>query len=204
MKKILVTGDKEAAMYHPLEKVEDGLRSAAGQYGQVTIRTDYHEMTREELNSYHLLISYIDNFPAIGGFAEVLADWLFHGGRILVIHNGIINTEGGMLEQCYGARFITHPEYTRLDYKICKQAEWLEGIPDFQMGEEPYMFSMLDESSRIFLKYEYEGAKYPAGWKRSWGAGTVIYLAPGHDERTFQNPVFCGILSRCIGEMLAE
>lgn len=204
MKQILVIGDKESAKYHPLDRVEDGLKAAAEQHGQVTVRTDYHKMTTEELNRYDLVINYIDNFPAVGAFAEVLADWLLHGGRLLVVHNGMINAEGGVLERCYGARFITHPDYTELNYKRRGDADWLEGIPDFRMGEEPYMFLMLDESSQIFMEYEYEGTAYPAGWKRGWGDGQVLYFAPGHDERTSQNPIFCSILSRCIKEILAS
>ena len=201
MKRILLLGDEARALYHPLPRVEAGLRQALDGLGMLEVRTDYPTMTCGTLRDFDMVISYIDAFPEMGPFEAELAQYVRSGGSVLALHNGMITPEGGPLAQCYGGAFITHPVYQMLHYHVEPQNGWLK-LEDFSMPEEPYMVRQLDEENQVFLSFRLEGQAYPAGWIRRAGLGTALYLAPGHDERTANNPVFAKLLRLCAAHLL--
>jgi type 1 glutamine amidotransferase len=45
---------------------------------------------------------------------------------------------------------------------------------------------MTDQKIEIILQYHLGGKTYPAGWTANQGLGKLVYLAFGHDERTFK------------------
>lgn len=193
--KILVIGDEERAVYHPLgrlvEGIYRGLETAAG----MTFQTEYRKLTKEDLSAYDVVISYIDSYQTLGSYVDVLAGYIEEGGHFLALHNGIISEDGSSLEKALGGNFIDHPPYCELTYyrygeKLCT------------MGEEAYMVRQTDDKNEIFLEFEYEGVRYPAGWYRRSGKGVAAYLAPGHDEKTGERESFQTLLRETV-QMLA-
>jgi type 1 glutamine amidotransferase len=92
------------------------------------------------------------------------------------------------LAQMIGARFTGHPSYQRLhDAGTAEGHPLLEGVGDFTMDEEPYLFEFDPFTEKtVFLEFEYEGKRYPAGWEHAYGLGKVVYLQPGHHAPSFQ------------------
>lgn len=196
-KKILILGDEEQAPYHPLSRVLPGTREALESLGEISVCTDYRGLTISDLQLYDFIISYLDDYRHLNGFDDILADYLACGGRLLALHNGIISRAGSKLEKAYGGNFVTHPPRCLLAYRTAKRAEWL-GVKAFKLEEEAYMVRQLDSKNQIFLTFHYQGEDYPAGWCRNYKKGRMIYLAPGHDEKTAESKTFRRLLRECV------
>lgn len=194
--KLLILGDEETAIYHPLSGVSGEVVKVLRGMGECVVSAGYRRMMLEELKKYDVVISYIDNYTDEGGFGDKLAAYIEEGGRVLALHNGIITPAESRLERAYGGNFITHPPYRELWYYL---GDELFGV----MEEEPYMVRQTDENNEIFLWFEMDGKKYPAGWYRNSGMGKVCYLSPGHDGRTAGKKEFQELL-RIAVKRLAE
>lgn len=201
--KILILGDEEKAPYHPLSRVLPGIRNALSEMGQIDACTEYSNLKIEQLNQYTGIISYLDNYKQLEGFDDILAEYIIQGGKVLALHNGIITLERSRLEQAYGGNFITHPPYCLLEYHVenKKKNQWNCGKL-FCMEEEPYMVQRFDEKSEVFMRFKYKETLYDAGWYREYYKGRVVYLAPGHDERTAQQDVFQKVLRGCMSYLI--
>lgn len=193
--KLLVLGDEKKAPYHPLGRMLGGIYQSLHEEGELTVSVGYQKLSLDELKKYDGIISYIDCYQSLGGYDDVLADYIEQGGRYLALHNGILTAEGSRLEAALGGNFVTHPAYCQLTY-------YLRGEKLFTIGEEPYMVRQTDERNQVFLEFSLEGKRYPAGWYRRSQKGFAAYLAPGHDERTGENAGFQKLLRQTLRELL--
>ena len=64
------------------------------------------------------------------------------------------------------------------------------------------MLRQVDTINDVFLEFEYENEKYPAGWTRCWGDGKASYLAPGHDGRTGNRKEFQDLLRIAVQKLV--
>lgn len=200
-KKIMILGDEEQAPYHPLSRVLSGIRDALESLGEISVYTDYRGLTVSDLQLYDCIISYLDDYRHLNGFDDILAGYLASGGCLLALHNGIISRAGSKLEKAYGGNFVTHPPRCLLAYRAAEGADWL-GEKEFELEEEAYMVSQTDSEHQIFLTFQYQGEDYPAGWCRNYKKGRMIYLAPGHDEKTAGSKTFRRLLRDCVRILL--
>ena len=193
--KLLILGDEKTAIYHPLSGVSGDIVKVLQEIGECEVSSGYRTLAPEELKKYEAVISYIDNYTDEGGLGDRLAAYIEEGGRVLALHNGIITPQGSRLEQVYGGNFITHPPYCELRYYLGDELFCT-------MDEEPYMVRQTDDHNEIYLWFELDGKKYPAGWNRNAGKGRVCYLSPGHDGRTAGKKEFQDLLMRAVKHML--
>lgn len=193
--KILLLGDEEKALYHPLSRVLSGVRAALEPLGELRVCTDYAGLSVEDLKEYDVIVSYLDCPQELKGFDNCLAEYAEDGGRLLALHNGIITPPGSRIERVYGGNFITHPPYDLLQY------HW-KGKEDFSMEEEPYMVEEMDRKNKVFLQFVYKEETYTAGWYRKAGKGYCCFLSPGHDRRTTDRKVFQELLRECVQGLL--
>ncbi len=71
-------------------------------------------------------------------------------------------------------------------------------VPGFRLNEsEVYLNHVLDQNRTLLMGVKFtdekSGTVYMqahAGWIKSTGKGTVIYLMPGHTKRDFENPTY--------------
>ena len=196
---ILLIGDeKPQAPYHPLSAILPDICKTLEKIGTVTTTNDYTQMGEMELAQFDLVISYSDLYERMKGFDDVLAGYVEHGGRLLALHTGICVVEEGKLAKAIGGSFITHPPYCQLTYYD------MSGKAVMTCGEEAYMVRQYDDGNRIFLEFDYEGKRYPAGWLRQSGRGHAAYLAPGHDARTTGREEFQELLRRTVTALMSQ
>jgi len=99
---------------------------------------------------------------------------------------------------------VTYPEH--ISYTPANAAEPHGDLAGFKLDEsEVYLNHVLDTSRTLLmgLKYidEKSGTVYMqshAGWIKTVGKGTVIYLMPGHTKRDFENPTFGRIVLNAV------
>ena len=83
-----------------------------------------------------------------------------------------------------GGRFNTHPQQEVITF-LMKEHELTKNCREFELMEEPYQFELEDDRKEVFLMYIYRGKEYPAGWRKTFGEGKVVYLMPGHTADKF-------------------
>lgn len=190
----IVLGDNARASYHPLEQVESELRSILGETYILDSSEDYNVLRTNKLSSYDLFISYTDCWQ--GGVTSEqitgLLKYVFAGGKLLVIHNGISLQQREEYSQMIGARFTGHPPYQRLQFSpAASDHPIVQGIEPFSMEEEPYLFHFHSPGDlTVLLEYALDGQAMPAAWTSSYGEGSFVYLMPGHHLPSFQHEAY--------------
>lgn len=202
MKKIIVLGDGcTDARYHAVSNLQP-LMDALGNEYEFTVKENYSVLELGELDPFNACINYIDNWEKKGSqqCQDAILSYVGKGGNLLTLHNGIITKNSQSLLLLNGATFMGHEAYSELKYRetgVCPELQ--VNMENFKMPEEPYQYKfMRTEGMEVFLEYQYKDKWYPAGWKIPFKKGRVIYLAPGHDEKTFRNQTYLAQIKRVL------
>jgi uncharacterized protein len=188
--KALLLGDIANPAWHPVKGIDDEIRRILSDCMTVDFSEDYGTLTVDDLHRYDLCICYADRWKEKTSpqLVNAVLTYISGGGALLAIHNGIFMQNNYELAQMLGARFTGHPPYEKLSFCItAPEHPIVEGMEAFEMEEEPYRFELDPFTEKTeFLQYRHEGQCWPAGWAHEFGLGRVVYLAPGHDVKSFQ------------------
>lgn len=206
MKKVLVLGDLSDCRYHNLAELEPLVKKLEHGY-EVCLSEGYPAVIDEVLAGFSGVVNYIDNWQDRGNAAAelVLENYIRNGGRMLVLHCGIIMKSAESLTDVFGGSFAGHAEYQTLIFNVSRvRHEVTDGIQAFAVPEEPYQFVLSgEEDTEVLLTYELDGQEYPAGWVRRHGRGAILYLLPGHNRKVFENEEVLRLCSRAVDWMTA-
>jgi hypothetical protein len=198
--KAILFGDYDSPHYHPVNDIDKVIIDILQDDLEIRCTEDYGNLTADDLATFDLVISYADCWKEKTSpeLVHAILCYVSGGGSLLAIHNGIHMGADFELAQMLGARFDKHPEYATLDFQPVEPRHPItQGMDGWSMGEEPYQFVIDDFCEKtVFLEYTFDGRKWPAGWAIEYGLGRIVYLAPGHDLRSFQNPSFQEIILR--------
>jgi len=190
----LLVGDYTNAPWHPLGPAQEALERILGGEFEFTATEDYEQFAQLDRGNYSLCISYIDCWDRSLTPAQTagLLQYVAGGGGLLVIHSGISLQQNYELLQMIGGKFASHPPFQTLHYYGLEGGHpLLEGVDNFTVDEEPYMFELDPYTPRnVFLEYEFEGERYPAAWEHTYGLGKIVYLQPGHQASCFEPPAY--------------
>lgn len=196
MKKILVFGQYEEAMYHPLTGVDVYLEKILPDM-ELVFTNDILKVC--DVKQYDGVISYWDDWknPVPQKVSDALYQYVEEGGPLLVLHNGISIQLQEPLKKMVGGFFITHPQQEEIKF-VLKEHELTKGCQSFSLVEEPYQFELEDDEKEMLMTYWYRGKEYPAGWKKAFGKGKVIYLTPGHTPEKFEDKEYTKLIQNCV------
>jgi putative membrane-bound dehydrogenase-like protein len=97
-----------------------------------------------------------------------------------------------------GAKFESHRTGTFSVTRVAKH-DILKDLDPFTSWDETYVHSNHNSEGRTILEERVEkGKREPWTWVRTQGKGRVFYTAWGHDERTWSQPGFQGLVERGI------
>lgn len=160
------------------------------------------------------LLSYIAERSPDEAECEAVLRFLERGGRWFAIHTSNWVDASCRLPAAIGSRFITHPPYGPFRVDVARPKDPLvAGIEPFEVEDELYIVEQAGGlevllSARwggISGGLSFETADQPMLYRRSAGAGEVVYLALGHcnaagtaNERlgSWATPVFREIVGR--------
>ena len=202
MKKVLVIGMYDNAMYHPLTGVEEALE---GMFPELELVITDQITALCDTAQYDAVLSYWDDWekPIPDREAESLCQYVAGGGSLLVLHNGISLQLQDSLAKLIGGKFLTHPAQEVIPFLPQKHLLTV-GCEAFSLMEEPYQFTLEDDQKEIFLTYTYHGEAYPAGWCKSFQAGRVVYLAPGHTTEKVSCKAYVRLIRNCMAWLLGS
>jgi type 1 glutamine amidotransferase len=203
----LVIGDYSDAPYHKLGAIEDELKEILSGNIKLTFTEDRDYFNYDKLSEFNICILYIDCWGKKlneGQMAGLLC-YAAAGGSILAIHNGISYQSNAEFAQLIGGKFIGHPPYQKLTYIVVKEEHPIvKGISDFEMDEELYTFELDNLCDKEILMTAMDGnITSPAAWVKKYGKGKVVYLAQGHDKKSFENHSFRKLIKNSTEWLLA-
>ncbi|GAB3597758.1 ThuA domain-containing protein [Microbacterium tumbae] len=146
-------------------------------------------------------------YTAGGGFPteqqQALADAVAAGKGVVAVHGANIMgmRDDGGLDPAWaphfatiGNRYLSHgPGHHegRHTIEIVAEHPVTAGVTDFELFDEYYEFELADEDVQILAqRRRADGAVIPVMYAREVGAGRVVYLALGHDMRSWGEPSF--------------
>jgi type 1 glutamine amidotransferase len=98
-----------------------------------------------------------------------------------------------------GGHFVTHPPIQEFEIQVDDSRHPItKGIQSFNVVDELYVTDYDTSSIHILLSASFEGKRSPMVWVKPYGAGRVVYIAPGHDFRTFLNPLFLQLVEQAV------
>jgi type 1 glutamine amidotransferase len=98
-----------------------------------------------------------------------------------------------------GGYFLTHPPILEFTIQVDDPHHPItKGIPSFTVVDELYFTDYDPRSIKILLSATYEGKRHPMAWIKTYGEGKVVYIAPGHDFRTFLHPNFLQLVEQAV------
>ena len=143
-------------------------------------------------------------YTAGGAFAteqqQALADAVHAGKGLVAVHcANVLGWRGDGLDPAYrpffellGNRYLSHgPGHHegRQTIEILADHPVTAGVSDFDLFDEYYEFEFADdEVSVLAQRHRADGAVIPVLYTREFGAGRVVYLALGHDMRSWGEP----------------
>ncbi len=202
MLKGIVIGDYLDAPYHKLGAVEEELKEILSNSVELTFTEGRNYFNYNKLSEYDICILYVDCWGKKLGEEQMagLLCYTASGGSVLAIHNGISYQSNAEFAQLIGGRFIGHPPYQKLTYKIAKEEhQVVKGISDFEMEEELYTFELDNLCDKEILMTATDGnITVPAAWIKKYGKGKVVYLAQGHDKKSFENHSFRKLIKNSV------
>lgn len=187
--KVLLIGDNDKAIYHPLSKVAPKIKHILASYTDLIITDDY-DCLHKSLTDYEVIICYSDQWQDELNDVETsqLVSYVASGGRMIVVHNGISIARRHEFASITGAAFDSHPPACTLTFRPNSDHMIGKGIEAFDLFEEPYQYHFYNHVPRnSFLSYDYEGESYEAGWTTEFGKGKVVCICPGHNEQIFEH-----------------
>lgn len=191
LKKIILFGSNAEATYHPLDAVKDYFKSVLSDRFEITFSDDIADLSKLHSENFDAAISYFDLWDkTIPSHAvQNIQSFINSGGGFLVIHNGISLQNDHEFRKIIGAEFNGHPPYQKIDYNILKNHFITEGINNFSLNEELYMFNYFgfDTFTVLIESTSEDGTSSPALWIKETGKGRITYMAPGHDKNTFHD-----------------
>jgi hypothetical protein len=149
------------------------------------------------LDEYDLIVFYYTVGEISDAQKNGLLNWVASGKAYLGIHSAGDSFRGcPEYRAMVGGWFITHPAYR--DYQVSvvdPEHPITEGLSEFCVKDEQYITDY-DPRVDILASALWQGDKMPVAWTKTWGEGTVVYIALGHDPEACKNETFQLMLKR--------
>lgn len=141
---------------------------------------------------------------------QALSDAVRAGKGLVGIHGAnILGWEGDGLDpadrpmfELLGNRYLSHgPGHHegRHTIEIVGEHPITEGIADFELFDEYYEFELADDDVQVLARrHRADGVEIPVMYAREAGEGRVVYLALGHDLRSWGEPPVRELVRRAL------
>jgi len=126
-----------------------------------------------------------------------------HGANIMGWEGDAIDPADRPLFELLGNRYLSHGpghhEGRHLIEIVGGDHPITEGIEDFELFDEYYEFELADNDITVLAqRHRADGVVIPVMYARRVGAGRVVYLALGHDLRSWGEPPVRELVRRAI------
>ena len=182
-------------------EVLDGLLKARGNRWKLTVTRDLDALAALPTSDYSAIVIYTTGFRGdLTGPREAgLLAFVKGGGGLIGVHSAADSfRDSRAYVEMLNAEFLTHPHFHEFPVTIVDKDHYLTvRMPDFTIADEMYHLQSYDPSkTHLLAETFWQGKKMPMAFVRPYGKGRVVYLANGHDLRSWRHPEFQRLLLR--------
>ena len=126
-----------------------------------------------------------------------LSEWVRRGGALLALHSTTVSaSREPALQALLGAAFAGHPPKRRFRVEPAGAPHpSTAGIEAFELDDELYRHQSAPDGEIHLVAQDADGRE-PIAWSRREQAGTVYYLALGHDRSAWTSAPYRGLLTQ--------
>lgn len=164
----------------------------------ITYTENLGDLNAATLANYNGLIVYADQVKIEPEQEKALLDYVASGQGFIPVHCAISFLNSPIYNELVGAQFCYHSTGKFRTHVVNTDHPIMKDVPEFETWDETYVHTKPRQDCTV-LQVRCEGDKdEPVTWVRTQGKGRVFYTAYGHDERTWNNPVFQSLMERGI------
>lgn len=195
--------------YHDFEAFERFATTIFGGY-HVRVSRDPSSVAHPEADVVVVYTCYLqppsnpkDSYTYLEGISDedsaALSEWVHGGGGLLALHSATtIRESNDELQRLYGGRFLSHPPgFPFTVVPMSHEHPVTRGVGSFLVTDELYTQEYGDVD--VHMVAVDRGIAHPMVWTRAEGRGHVAHIAPGHDERTWENAAYQQLLRQTVG-----
>jgi uncharacterized protein len=186
------------------------LLEAAGWQAEATY--DLERLTRLREDGIGLVVSYTcftkhragenDSGPESMTAAQLsgLSAWVAAGGALLGAHAAtVLGSSDAELGRLLGGEFLSHPpQFAFPIYPMRSEHPIVAGVEAFCVFDEFYIQRLLAPVDIHMVALD-RGIAYPMAWSKDEGAGRVAYLAMGHSQSVWSQPMYRALFTQTVG-----
>ena len=190
--------------YHANEKagaVLDEVMQRWGGQWQLTVTFDLDSLAALPTSDYSAVIIYTTGFRAdlTPPREKGLLGFVKGGGGLVAVHSGADSfRDSRPYIEMINAEFLTHPHFHEFPVTIVDKNHYMTvRMPDFTIADEMYHLQSYDpRTTHLLAETFWQGKKMPMATCRQYGKGRVVYIALGHDLRSWRHPEFQRLMMR--------
>lgn len=181
--------------YHPFEEcaaVYKTFVEASGRY-TVEITEDRDALKAGSLEGFDAVVLYTQGGELKKPQLDGLLDFVKKGGALTALHGAFASfMDQGAYHKMIGGRFRNHGPVMEFAVTPTDADSFIiRRIVPFRITDELYLIDRLgDEEIEVLATALWRGSVVPVAYTKSYGAGRVFALLPGHDLRAFNHPSF--------------
>lgn len=196
-KVLLLTGGE----WHDYEGCARILADYLAAQGSVACDVSSDRQALLRLSEYSSVVLYTQGGRLSDEQEKDLCDWVRAGGSLIGIHSAADSwCDNQAYMEMLGSQFIGHGPVCEFSVNISDAHHpVMRGFRDFRVTDEFYILRKRTEANLHWLASgNWQTALHPLAYVREYGRGRVFYTALGHDQRTFQHPMFQKLILRAL------
>lgn len=180
--------------YHPLEELGSRIVDWSKELEDVETEVSHDKgiLADGKLDAYDICILCTTMDDLTAEQEQGIVDFVDNGKNLFGIHSvTVVNEKHTEYINLIGGRFIHHDPYHEFQVKIKEKDHPItRGIKDFEITDELYVLDRTPEGAHILATAIWEDKPQPLLYTKRRGRGQVLYNALGHDQTTYDHPVF--------------
>lgn len=148
------------------------------------------------LQDYRALVLYFHHRRISPAALDAFEGYVRAGGGVVALHSASASfKQSRRYAEVLGGRFVRHGRVEPVTLLPAGDSPLFAGIPAFTLRDELYRHEY-DPENRVHYTVTAGGESEPFAWTRRWGAGRVLYLAPGHTVEAMRDANLREIIRR--------
>jgi putative membrane-bound dehydrogenase-like protein len=152
-----------------------------------------------KLAGYDAVMVYANHTNLNASGESALLDFVENGGGLVAVHSAsacFLNSSAYI--NLIGAQFQRHGAGAFRETVIAPDHPLMADYQPIESGDEIGVHTRHNTNRIVLTESRNANASEPLTWVREHGQGRVFYTAWGHDERTWSQPAFHGLVERAV------
>ncbi len=195
--RVLFLGD--TGHHRPADRFKQLQPALAPRHIEVDYSESLDDLSPAKLAGYDCLLVYANWTQISPGQEQALLDFVAAGGGFVPLHCAsycFLNSPNYI--ELVGGQFLKHGTGVFKETIVNSDHPITKGLSPIESWDETYVHAKHNTNRIVLAERRDDTGVEPYTWVREHGKGRVFYTAWGHDERTWSNAEFVGLVENGI------